>query len=66
MDQLEARLECLRIAEKKFQGPGGVVHPNTEPSKIVSDAKVYAEFVLGDHVESKTGSDRARKGADEK
>lgn len=65
MDVFEARLECLKLAEKKFQGQGGVPHPNTEPQKVVDDAKVYAEFVIGKIIESKSASDRSRKGADE-
>lgn len=66
MDQFEARLACLAHAEKKFLSPGGGLHPGTEPDKIVKDAEIYAAFVLGKQIESKSQSERQLKGADEK
>ena len=62
MDVFETRLECLRLAMKKFEGPNGI-HPNADLKKIVEDAQTYAAFVMPAQTESVSGR---KKGADEK
>lgn len=58
MDQMEARLECLKLA---LIGQTSIVQ---DPKPIVESAKAYSDYVIGDPV--KSSASFGQKGKDEK